>query len=187
MNKKLVKEIERRKAEWKAANRAQKRVLLAKDALAQVEKKRIKPTLSCWVNVPDKTTVGENVQEAVLDNKLKCQCCALGGLLLSATLYKNKIKVDSDGLFGNAQIGDLQYSAIYMGNVSDKLKFEGLFGVDQLALIEQAFEVGRGFFTEERRPIDEKAVAFGNRYKSARGRFKAIMENIIQNNGTFVP
>jgi len=51
------------------------------------------------------------------------------------------------------------------------------FSSSQLRLIEEAFEIWG----------DNAASAFGRRYADSKSRMLAILQNIIDNNGTFVP
>jgi hypothetical protein len=60
------------------------------------------------------------------------------------------------------------------------------FSPEQIGLIELAFERGDGWYPADTTD-DDNAVEFGERYQYNTNRMKAIMQNIINNNGTFVP
>lgn len=67
------------------------------------------------------------------------------------------------------------------------------FDLDQLYLIEQAFEVWNNSeaitmgIADRDRAAGEAALRFGMKYKTVLNRMKAIMQNIVDNKGTFQP
>lgn len=99
-----------------------------------------------------------------------CEVCGIGACFLS---YVH--------LFNNTTIGDLVGPNFY--TISSKLN--GIFSMEQLECIENAFEGYRyGSKTI-------KTLAFYERHSNERsdrkGLLKQIMLNIIENNGTFIP
>lgn len=172
-------------------SKAQKRVALAQDVVDQVRAKRFVPERGTWCEFDDSelselpTTSG--LQQAFIEKKLeKCEVCALGALMMSTVLFKNKVTV-----------GDMQDSSVlhYDGwsEADEKAvnQLHSIFPEAQLRLIELAFELGGGYFywNEPESVLDEdtRAVKFGRRYKSENTRIVGIMNNIIKNNGTFKP
>ena len=63
-----------------------------------------------------------------------------------------------------------------------------IFTRNQLALIENAFETGRGVYKYQAGEVAaEKAFLFGSKFVDEDKRMIAIMQNIIDNKGTFKP
>ena len=111
----IQREIAKREKTFKAANLQQKRVLIAKDVIAQIKLGRIVPKTGAWLR-PELTATGKklelaaaiaasdkdkerkefddaSLQEEILaGEKVKaCTCCALVGMFLSCTLYNNNV------------------------------------------------------------------------------------------------
>jgi hypothetical protein len=213
-------EIAKREAIFKKATVTQKRVLIAKDVIAQIKAKKIKPESGTFVSVEkvkgfmsstaaEKRTGAWNyamsklsnsegsdadVRKLYLENKLQqCSCCALGGLFMSCTLYNNNTTVENLSFagedLGDLLVGDRGYSG-RLPNGLDKF-----FSLAQLRLIEQTFEgdngaVNSGVDCATGEVFDKfppRAAAFYDKYKKPKDRLIAIMQNIIDNNGTFKP
>lgn len=186
-------EIARRNKIFKAATPAEKRVLIAKDVIAQIKLKRYKATVGTWVlpkiGFPDEAAAANHpfadkdasLRELVLADKLgTCDCCALGAMFMSCTLYNNKTTVAAfdDELWEFDDIIDSK-----TGHFSNGL--DRFFSKDQLMKIEAAFEGNIGAFVlESANRI--KAGAWYDRYKNPETRLIAIMKNIIENDGKFV-
>lgn len=164
----IKREIAKREAIFKKASATQKRVLIAKDVIAQIKAKKIKPESGTFVSVEkvkgfissseaDKRTGAWNyamnrlsdsagseadVRQLYLENTIQqCSCCALGGMFMSCTLYNN-----------NTTVGNLSYAADDIGDVilnEDNTEplpngLNKFFSVAQLKLIEQTFEGDNG-------------------------------------------
>jgi hypothetical protein len=165
--KQVAREIAKREAIFKKATVTQKRVLIAKDVIAQIKAKKIKPESGSFVQVEkvkgfissgeaDKRTGAWNyamnrlsdsegsdadVRQLYLDNTIQqCSCCALGGMFMSCTLYNNNTTVD-DLCYAGADIGDVILEA---GDNSLPNGLDKFFSVAQLKLIEQTFEGNQG-------------------------------------------
>ncbi len=172
---------------------AQKAVAIAKDVLERLKTKQIKAETGIWVQVAEVAKANrrtdwfeENVTlkslglskdlQTLVDQKVQCECCALGGAICSLAHFEDRVDLDRSG-------------DTALGRKEGRLK--KIFGKN-LALIEHAFECGDGYFTGES-SFDEyseeakRAADFGNRYRSDSARMKAIFTNIIKNNGQFVP
>jgi hypothetical protein len=177
----------RRNAAFKAATKAEKRVLIAKDVLAQLKAEKIVPSPGDWVRmyvatVPDGSLDVCTITENPVKKGVECHCCGLGALMLSEIRHTNELTV-----------GDLRvcrpYSAapvsvvIGRGDSGDRL--EKYFSSGHLQLIEIAFEEGRGahsVFTSQ--DYEAKMFALG---KKPEERLRLIMKNIVKNGGTFAP
>lgn len=165
--KQVAREIAKREAIFKKATVTQKRVLIAKDVIAQIKANKIKPEQGSFVQVEkvknfissseaDKRTGAWNyamnrlsdsegsdadVRQLYLDNTIQqCSCCALGGMFMSCTLYNNNTTVE-DLCYAGADIGDV---ILEEGDKSLPNGLNKFFSVAQLKLIEQTFEGDQG-------------------------------------------
>jgi hypothetical protein len=172
--------------EFKKATKAQKRVMIAKDVLAQIKAKRYFPESGEWVNPlwsDDQKSIdiqldpNSSIKDAFKSKAINsCQVCALGGLFMSCTNLNN-----------NTTVEDLLTKEFYIGDlVSDDVKISNglnrIFTQKQLILIESYFEGSQGYFKGD----DKKTFVFLENYNDDE-RLEMIMQNIIDNNGTFKP
>jgi hypothetical protein len=172
-------------AEFKKATKAQKRVMIAQDVLAQLKAKRYVAESGCWVkpNIDSaweqKLSHHDSVQELFIEQKIEsCNVCALGGLFMSCTNFNN-----------NTLLEDLDDASEGLGNLIEEEqlsnKLNEIFSTNQLKLIESYFEANGGFFRDY--DEDDRIEVFYNKNSSDKKRLQLIMENIVENNGTFVP
>lgn len=117
-----------------------------------------------WEQYPDSRVIAQ-----CLINE-RCEVCALGALMLS------KVRIFNEYNFRNRIIREG-----YAGQSSVTSALNDVFTKAQLTLIENTFEKNNvfGHF--------EDAENFGKRFPLPTDRLRAIMENIIQNDGTFIP
>jgi hypothetical protein len=169
-------------AEFKKATKAQKRVMIAQDVLAQLKAKRYFAESGCWVQPNIKAACEKNlkdedsVQELFAKKKIKsCNVCALGGLFMSCINLNNNTTVQD--LKDETYIGDLVADDDKLSNGLNRI-----FTQKQLILIETYFEGSEGYFKGD----DEETVTFFENYDDDE-RLEMIMQNIIDNNGTFKP
>jgi hypothetical protein len=200
---KVQAEIAKRNKIFAAASAAEKRVLIAKDVLAQIAAKKFKVRSGTWVNLLDNNkltiptvapeSIGlpkdfktidqkDSIRELFLENTTvkSCECCALGAMFMSCTLYNNKTTVRD---FDNETYD-------FVDSVEDRSFSNGLagfFSPEQLKLIEVAFECGHGGFDPDEVTKGSHAAEWGDYYKNDKDRLVAIMKNIIKNDGKFVP
>lgn len=175
MKKKTIEELN---AEFEAMTPKKKRLTICRDVLAHLESKLIKAYAGTYVAY-DKLGIGksfEQVHEA-LTPAVECRACALGSMLLAHTLWVDDLTiVDSKKL----------------ENVDIHARFEGFFNEHQLRMIECAFECQDNFMNADSDPSDIAAsVYFGEQFSDNRGadeaRLVGIMQNILDNDGTFIP
>jgi hypothetical protein len=189
-NMRVAREIAKRNRAFKAASPAKRRVLIAADVIAQIKKKKLIPACGGWAQPIGKHgTMGylemefsENasVRQLFLGDEIKCECCALGAVFMSCTLYNNKTTAS-----------DFDSETFFMDEIIDsrrtfKNQLTQVFSRAQLRLIECAFEGANGAFTPAEKDQDavENWVA---RFPDSQKRLIAIMQNIIDNDGTFIP
>jgi hypothetical protein len=187
----VAQEIALRNKKFKAATAAQKRVLIAKDVIAQIKAKRLKARTGTWVNpvfrdgrdmdafekFDEKTS---SVRELFLEKKIPaCECCALGAMFMSCTLYNNKTTVAD--LLDETMDFEL---IVRSKNNSFSNGLTQFFPKPQLKLIEAAFEGEYGAFQDV---CNDKTDLWYDTLPNDTKRLIAIMQNIIKNNGTFKP
>lgn len=213
MNKNLSKAFRARNARFNAATLAEKRVIIAKDVIAQISKKTMIPKEGAWVRINAENKINgysiaypngkasyelndaekqqaedirnEQICDLVGAQGVSCTVCALGSLMLSLVRYRNNVTVR------DFEQNAFEYDRIHRGN-EDKTGITKYFTNAQRILIESAFEKGCGFFRNDRNiSIGEKKVAravkFGEKYEDKTKRLVAIMKNIVTNNGIFKP
>jgi hypothetical protein len=193
MEKKIVKPARKQKTltveQFNALPKAEQRVMIAKDVIAQVLAKKYKATPGTYVeaSLPRGVKKDASARENI-DKIKKCTVCAFGSCIVSTTRYKNRLTMDE-------MINPLDNKA-----ANTKLLLT-VFTPNQMALIESAFERKyqvRGYWSTvgtyndglngEITEKQEYAIQeFGNRYGNDNDRLIAIMQNIIDNKGKFVP
>lgn len=182
--KEIQAEIKRRNKLFKNATKPQKRVLIAKDVIQQINLGRIIPKSMSWVDFDSSFKQG-SVRDHLL-GKEECKACALGGIFASCTLFNNETTFEKDRDF----LEDLGFS-IFDYNKKPKNGMMSIFSKSQLKLIEFAFEEGDGWclVTDACDPAKSElsAIDFGKKFSNSKDRMVAIMENIIKNNGLFKP
>ena len=157
-------------------------VAIAKDVIAQLRLERFRAKTGQYIGVIlDNSVYNEDYHEALKESFQKhfkenkgttCEVCALGAAFVSMVNIENKCSIDE---------------VICQHNMFDRL--EKHFGADNIALMESAFEGS----CMDNSPngtnlsIDMLDVAgkWGNKYKDNDKRLRAIMLNVIRNNGDF--
>ena len=170
----LAETIKKRNDQFRKLPLARQRVVIAKDVLAQLATGRLVAGSTYLDIMKQPVSVSSYDQLCDVRDKLKCQACGIGSLMVAACGFVDNLTIsEADGM-GQSGIQDY---------LSD------WFTEDQLALIERWFEtrtdgmvVGDAYCVDEP-PKDHPIMKF----RSARGRLTAIMENIISNRGTFDP
>ena len=162
----VKREIEKRNKLFAAADAAGKRVLIAKDVIAQIKLGKFNPVTGSWVDAIDYrhnilAAAGYDLNDPMtnmtqhdIDEESRsvredffagltgqCDCCALGAMFMSCTLNNNKTTMaDLDEV--QFVLGEHIERGTKDGAMSNGLtKF---FSFAQLKLIEQAYEGGDG-------------------------------------------
>lgn len=191
----LAKKTAEMNAEFDAADNAGKRVIIAQDVVAALTAKSIVPRHGHYLYLPPtlgekydhrefERRVGGRTEESlqeILPTLPPCHVCAKGALFVCTVARRNQVTAGA-ALEGGSF--DAQKLAPLLG---------GLFGRDQLALIEAEFEAemidSQGGYQDDYAPVmfaDEDELTAEDR-TSPRDRMIAIMKNIIDNGGTFCP
>ncbi len=174
-------------AEIKSAGKAQRRELIAKDAMEWVGRGLIEPYSGTYFSMsaidcqlPNDYENPGQLHDQILERAAEgdpCESCALGSMLVAFCLRFNNIEIGEE----------LDYDLVLTRY--DMFVLGEIFDADQLALIETAFETldRVSHFGNLTYRQHLSAANFGNQYESDRERFFAIMRNIVKNNGTFKP
>jgi hypothetical protein len=194
---KINEALRKSNAAFKKATKAEKRVMIAKDVLAQIKAKRYIPESGTWVDANwnirggiDEIHETDSVQKLFADRTIEtCSVCALGGLFMSCTNLNNNTCVSDINYGGEGtEIGERIEEGDTLSNGLNKI-----FSKKQLQLIEVYFEKGDGWFGEAGYTgnyigEDSRHVEYFNEaYPDDDERLVEIMKNIVANDGTFVP
>lgn len=152
------------------------RVAVAKDVIGQIELGKLKARRGEGYLTSGGGYIWSDVPCSLSGIQKICTMCARGALVLSAfNLY--------DGDFG-AIVNDRGIT-----QEETRIQLEGIFSHRELSLIETAFEKifmdGVDTFHSSRRCLS--AIKFGNAIPDDADRLLAIMQNIVDNGGTFKP
>lgn len=179
---KIQKLIEANNLIFKSASSAEKRVLVAKDVLKQINSGKYNAQQMCYVkfsniNINEDDPKEISLQNKLLENTTKCKCCAIGGLMLSAIRYTNNVNINKD-IFNNKN----EYHALdYNGSDKDISSKQATNNIKKI------------FSNKELRKIEDWFEDFesnmGDKWNSLspKQRLIKIMKNIIDNNGKFLP
>ena len=212
---KIQKEIDRRNVIWKASSKREKAVLVAQDVLARLKSGKFTAESGRWLEFEDINMKEAPVQECILRGE-ECRGCAMGGLMMGLIAWRNKVKFSDisgqyDDIYGFG-LGDDAFKYGF-GLGDDAFKLSEIFSPSQQALIESTFEGGDGEFGHEWNDYEVecdkdcedstlqevlklakkgdaqniKSLLFYKRYPDDKDRLRAIMNNIVKNNGVFVP
>ena len=156
--------IDTNNARFNAVDNAGKRVLICTDALERLRNSQYMADTGNWIKI-DKIDPQcfsqDSLRDIVVDNKITCEVCAAGSILLSMVVFKNHYKPL------DISIGDLgNYHLLHTGTSKDEMDFFGLFTKIQVEMIDAAYELGEGFFKISRSQLSKytfrQCVAFGS-------------------------
>lgn len=176
-----------------AAVEESKAVQVARDVLAHMSCYNVRTGAYLTGIVPRQDVIKDgDLQDNLEQVATNCNVCALGAMLLSkARLYDD---VPMRAVLGQGVMSDYKgpYLSITMERRNVVGQLEDVFGWHQLAMIESAFEMkhmNTTPMTAEQADRLCDAVNFGISYAPyhSHTRLKAIMENVIENNGVFNP
>lgn len=171
--------VRRANKRFEEATPEEKRVIIAKDVLAQLAIGKIKATPGEYLGLTSETYDAlEDKPNAELCDIFKgvksCGACALGSIFVSAVIFQDQLKARE------ASLDDSWFMRSYLDD-------NGLFSKRQLIMIENAFECSTIKPILDDYETEMKCLQFNNVNMSGRKRLERIMKNIIDNNGTFVP
>jgi hypothetical protein len=169
-NKQMRRELKKigdRNRRFNKMSPEKKRVTIAKDTIAALKTNKVCATVRVYLGESARSN-GDK-----LSNNVRCQACALGSMFVGLTtrIKDLSVKVDS-----------------YRQQVVSPLA--EYFSPIQLKVIESAFEGGMHYSDIYNLYGDnyyDKAINYKYSYTDSEERLIAIMENIIKNNGEFIP
>lgn len=170
----LAEALKKRNDKFRALSPAKKRVAIAEDVLAQLKTSRFVAASSYFATSGKALYKHGDKQLCDVRDQIRCEACGIGSLMVAAC-----------GFVNNLTLGEAYY--YNQGEVRDYLS--EWFDEDQLALIESWFEHrpdGAPLNVSSWTPTPPKGHPI-TRFRSARDRLTAIMQNIVSNNGTFDP
>lgn len=182
---------------FKSMSKADKRVTIAKDVIAQLKAKKFVAKASHgYFNSAkvDKKIDNSNVndhfelQDVIKDRGVTCKVCGIGSLFACEVLRNDNFKIQKDYSWQSD-------ATSFIDDETIAKRLVGIFDRGQLDLIEAAFEKRivndktntLEDWNEDPTNLGDKALNFGKRYHKDNDRMIAIMENIIKNKGTFKP
>ncbi len=155
------------KEEFDKLSKTKKRIEIAKDVLKQLKARKLNVKKGDYCYINNEIFANKNLKNVLSKFRKSCEVCALGACFLSIISIIDNFVLDDCYTIGRHKM-------------SPYLKLA--FTDNQLDLIECSFEGWTDYFTE----AEKKATRFHAK-DSPEVRLKAIMKNIIQNNGTFKP
>jgi len=172
------------KEQFDAMTPEQKRVVIATDVIAGLNSRRLNARNGTYVDFNDKVGLDDEGNKdkevnVVIKDK-KCDVCALGAMFISAVDRFDDLKV-KNSLAAEDHPTDGFGSAGVYGYLSR------FFDYEQLTAMETAFE-GRsiGRYVEDPE-LRERCYAFCKYEGNSEKRMRMVMNNIIDNNGKFIP
>ncbi len=175
---------EEKNKKFAKASKARKRVMIAKDVLAQLEAKRFvaKPGTFAALSVGKRDGVNAESEVCNITAGQKCNVCGIGALFVSAVEFADKLK-----------IGELEYKATVARSTTNFEEddvfcyLRRFFDQEQICAIESAFEMGGGVTYDYHGTQFFKTVNSEDYEFSPNERMRLIMENIVVHKGTFNP
>lgn len=165
---------------------AGKRVAIAKDVIAALQSRQVYARSGVWVDLQKAPNWDVGVELQPVFQQANCDACALGACFVSAVKLGNNCKLTEDAKYDGFQFstpnGDWGSDTTGMWSVLKRY-----FTERQLALIEFAFENGEGYYKDHDVANPDAASDFHYKYEDDAARMTAIMQNIVDNNGTFRP
>lgn len=166
----------------------QKRVTIAKDVIALLNAEKLVASCGTYLEFSDaklkdkywgdgyedpKDGTADVKIHSLIESSPSCEVCGIGACFVAAVRRADKCTV---GDMSNPN--DDSFMRDYL---------KQWFSRDQIQLVEAAFETDSVFCYTQDEDLVERAVAFGFKFTNDSDRLKAIMENIIENEGIFTP
>lgn len=164
----------------KRLTKAQRRVAIAKDVLKHLRTMRIAAGQYLHGYIESGIDNGEDAQARLPEIRKKCNVCAMGACLLGHIGAFDRLKMNSMFTSYGSPLVDREEIVEILKNSFQK---------SDLLLIEAAFEKTYYSWTLDVLSKEKilAAVRFGRKNGPPRKRLKAIMRNIVKNNGDFIP
>jgi len=180
MNKRTAKAQLSKLVDLKSLPKNKARVEIAKDVIAALNLEKLRAAHTYFSGKFKKTfESGASLRNELASNIKQCDVCAIGACFTAVVARDNKFDLNmghEDDITGCVEIW---YSEMFDSQLTK------YFPREMLSRIEAAFECnafpvsgGRELYAEQ---------AFGDQYSKANDRMFAIVQNIISNDGEFIP
>jgi hypothetical protein len=167
----------------------EQRLKIIQDVIAHLESEKLKATKDTYLKILGVRKAEEGQQLHEIIEQSKCRVCGIGGVFSATVLLNNDFKVKS--LHNNRTItinGEMDLVNSNFDDRSMRRYLKEWFTGTQLDLIEAAFESNPNYATNATSDTElSNAVKFGRQFRDSKSRLIAICENILANNGKFVP
>lgn len=166
------------KKDFDVLSKAEQRIAIAKDVLHRIELKQLVPIAGNFCDIGRLATSNMDVSQILKNPTISCEVCAKGGLFMSYI-----------GVVNSYKVGDVRPTTGASNDSAEMNLLSKIFSKEQLSLIETAFE---GKFLRWNAPLSEiqqeACYRFYREYSTSfTKRLNAICENIIKNDGIFIP
>ena len=166
---------------FEASTPEERRVLIARDVIAGLALNVFRPTRGQFVLDADGGDVPIEQAQTLADSRVPCEVCAVGALFVSSLALYDRFERDFSG--------PIWSDDFVSANAKEFVRLN-YFSGPQADLIEVAFEGVTTHVWEDEVDLEgvEDALAFGEEWAlNPVERLAAIMQNIVENNGEFVP
>lgn len=177
-------------------------VEIAKDALALLASEKIQPESGKYFSIYFGETIweGDDVKSTfttLIEESGECEVCALGAMMLATTLRKNELtyldlrklayteKSQQMLLTVLTPIQMALIEASFEGSYNNETLLEDVY--EDCSAIRIAKKLGDNAITRLSNTNELACRTFYYNYRDQESRFIAIMENIINNQGVFIP
>lgn len=184
-------------SERKMMTNKQKRIAIAKDVLLRMRYRNIRKGTYIEGDFETKKDIKDKTKAdtVIKDLEKACDVCALGSCFLSHIRLFDKIELGEIGTVGEKEIFDGEvYPAevdIYVNGSFVREPLLNYFSEFQLDMIESAFEKYNASIhydpSKDNEDKIQEAIRFGFLFDSDENRLRAIMKNIVKNDGEFIP
>lgn len=176
-------------------DKAQARVLIARDVLKGLRARKLKPTPGVYVRYPSRVEkkiqaapVGQDVRGVV--GQGACEVCAIGAAVVAKIHRFDQVKIRAEERW-DALVCRYISTGRGGGFFRNHGAVEDIFPLEMLNQMEEAFEVDDSInelkLGELQRYDLSYAQEFGVKRKDPTKRLRAIFQNIVDNGGDFVP
>lgn len=181
----MVKEKVLTPSEFKRLSKSARAILVAKDVIKHLRLEIYNAKSGHYVNFKGKnfdTYSDQSARECLIDNRMRCEVCARGGLFLSMVRFKNKLSIRNAN---NASF------TTYSSAVGDATKFmRDTFNMVAQELVEAAFEqstkIACRLSLYEAKAAKAYGKSLGARVRDSKENLIVLMKNIISNKGVFI-
>lgn len=197
---KTIKKAPKKKANKPLTKVEEKRVVILKDAVAQIKAEKYVATSGTYVDdkldgkitaldeylgsVEDRNTEEVELKDyldKMVSVKAPCEVCAKGSILLSSIRKYNNLSVS-------------EAASCELSDIADQ-KAQDMFGQQNADMMEDFFEANSMNGLDDDQPEDkggdteyERLIyKWANRYRNSSDRLIAIFQNAIRNRGQFEP